>query len=486
MARRRQAGYIFIPPDTTAQVKITVTRTDGTVDDITSNLFSYSVEDSVTEGIGRFSFFVSNPNKGYDDLWAAMNAFKYYKDYASTATTIRFLGRIEKISYRDNGLFVTGRSESLKLMAVTVTQQYDNQLCGVILKDLITKYGNSEFTTVNVIDTTVTYTANWYQKPFWECVRELCDKGLCDAFVDADADMNYFLVNTRDNSVDGIVQEYNLIEVGDFADDVEQVFNRIIVYGAEVDGVQVLYTADDTTSQTDYTVREEVINNNNITSYTQAEEYGEFILAARKDPPVVGDLTSVTLLATLKPGDRILTHSNTNNLNMAYRKILTYRDRYDDAGYVSVVTVNKNPQALPFVFRNIANVTDDAKKTSTNPSEMRFSYSFTYDSDSGSHTSTEITEGVLKLESPAISGNWQSATRTLSGDITQAYLVINGSKVTGASVEVSGNNGISYDTISSKETITVSAGVKGLQLKIKVSITDVETEINSLSIMYKQ
>ncbi len=103
----------WVPPIYTANWKITVTRADGTVDDITDIITKFKVEDGVTEGIGIFEFTIPNPNETYTNVWTGMEVFRYYKDYAAAATTLRFRGRVEKPSNKNNELTVTGRSETL-------------------------------------------------------------------------------------------------------------------------------------------------------------------------------------------------------------------------------------------------------------------------------------------------------------------------------------------------------------------------------------
>ena len=61
--------FIWIPPSTAASYKITVTRADGTVDDITEDIVNMNVEDYVTDSIGAFSFEIHNANNEYTTAW---------------------------------------------------------------------------------------------------------------------------------------------------------------------------------------------------------------------------------------------------------------------------------------------------------------------------------------------------------------------------------------------------------------------------------
>ncbi len=81
-----------MPPIYSANYKVVVEREDGTLDDITDILLSLKIEDGVTQGIGNFEFEIPNPNETYSDVWNGMEIFRFYCDYASEATTLRFRG----------------------------------------------------------------------------------------------------------------------------------------------------------------------------------------------------------------------------------------------------------------------------------------------------------------------------------------------------------------------------------------------------------
>ena len=52
--------YVWIPPTYGAKHKITVTRSDGTIDDVTDIISKGELIDGATDTIGRFSFEIDN------------------------------------------------------------------------------------------------------------------------------------------------------------------------------------------------------------------------------------------------------------------------------------------------------------------------------------------------------------------------------------------------------------------------------------------
>lgn len=474
---------IWKPPIFTSAFKLNVTRNDGTVDDITDEIIFFEVEDMVTNGIGRFEFILSNAAEAYTNIWDAMNVFEYFKDYASEATTLRFRGLIEKVSYQDNQVKVTGRTDSLRVLGITVTRAHKSIETSVILKDLFDTYLSGKFTFVNVNVSTVSLTLNWYQKPMLKCIQELCTAAGFDWYIDSGLDNHFFSSGSVENTSEGMVHDYNLIEVGEFANDVQLVKNRFIIYGATIDGVQIIHTAEDTDSIATYGVREEIINDENVTDYTQAQEFGDFLLAQSKDPPQVGDVRGI-LLATVQPGEKIRLSSPLDNLSPDSYTATSYRDEITAEGLFTTVTITKEPRRISHIIKTLIEGSNQKQDTSANPNEMRFSYVFTYDTDSGTHDNTEITTGVLKLQSGSLSGQWTSDSRTTTNNITEAQLIVIGQTLTGASFEVSNDSGLSWTSIAIDEHLTSFTSI-GKSLKIRVTITSTETQITSLSMMYK-
>jgi hypothetical protein len=476
--------FIWIPPEKGCEYKITVTANDSTVYDITDEILYNEVEDNVTESIGQFNFKLSNYDEKWSGIFTGNEIYRYYKDYADTATTCRFRGRIEKPSYGKTELKCSGRSESKNAYELKVTESYDGVETSLILKDLIATYCPG-FTSNNVNTSSVSLTVNWTEKNFWECVQELCTAAGFECMVDADMDFNYFLTGSRINTTDAQVHDQNLFEVSEFSVDEADVKNRIKVYGAEIDGVQIMYTAEDKTSQASG-IKEDIINDDNITTYDQAKDLGDFLLAKGLNPTKTGESTSV-LLATVKAGDKVPISSPIDGIPPAYYETSGWKDVIDMEGdLTTTLKIYKEPRIVSHVMKTIIENANKSQNTSSNPEGMTDAYTFTFDTDTGTHSNTQIVSGVLKLAVGETSGSWISPVRTLPSNLDKCYLILNTTLITGVTVSVSGNGGIDYETLSNKTLKTISIA-KGQNLYVKVDIADTTAtcEINSLSVQYK-
>jgi hypothetical protein len=484
---RSVTPQVWIPPAYTANWKMTVEREDGTIDDITDIIQRAEIIESVTDGIGSFEFIFPNPNETYTGVYTGMEIFKYYSDYSSgTPSTLRFRGRIEKPSYKNSTVHCTGRTDALFIIDQNVNKSYTNVDCADVLRDMYASYDkDGRFNTSGIVSSTgVTITVDW-NKSFQECVEDLCLACAHAHYIDANLIANLFVVGDRINTEDAIVHEHNMIEVGDFADDVTFVRNKVTIYGANFNGIQILYTTENKVSQAKYGIKELKITDENINVYAQAVNFADSQLAEGINPPKVGEIKGL-LLATIQPGEAMRLSAPYDNLPNGTYNTTKYKHEFDvDAGFYTTVTVSKEPRKLSSVLKQRVEAENRQQDTHPNPYDMQFSFPFFFDTDEGSHTSTEIVSSVLKLQDGQTVGAWVSPVRNTATNVTQVYVIADGQSLTGATFEVSANNGVSYQVVSLK-TLTNITTAAGTGLRIKVTIVDANTQIDGLSVMYKE
>ena len=474
--------FVFVPPTLDAEFKVEIVTSSETID-ITDDIISGEYTDGVTETIGNFTFTIDNNNSTYSDKFSLYDEIRIYSDYSTSATTLRFAGLLEKVSSRDEDIVVSGRSIASKVMGITVTYSTTNYT-HEILSTILTNYA-SYITQTNIDtteDTDESITVNWYQKPFWECVLELCNRSGYDAYIDCNSDFNYFVSGSRENTTDAVVHDFNLIEVGDFTPDLTVVKNRVVVYGAVVEEQQIIWTEEDDTSIASYKVKELIINDTNIITVAQAQARAEYELSLSKDPPIVGEVTSDSL-ATILPGEKIRISDQDSGLYPIFYNIQKFTQKFGD-DESTVLTILKEQSSIPKILKKrITFETQAIDKT--NPNEMRFSWFFDFNTDSGTKTNTTITDGVLKTDGSA-SGTWISETNSLSENATACELRVK-VNATGTKYYVSFDGGITG--FNSGEDIplnTLFNSRTGPNLKIKIELNSASVEIDSISLLYKQ
>ena len=473
----------WIPPIYSANYRVTVERIDGTIDDITDILLRLKIEDGVTEGIGNFEFEIPNPNETYTNVWNGMEIFRYYCDYASgTASTLRFRGRIEKSSKRQNNVLVTGRSESLFVHEQDIHKDYVDKDIGYIIKDLFDTYGQSRYDTSGInVSTGITITMSFLDIPLWDAVEAVCIAGNYDCYVSCNLTVEFFASGSITNTDEGIVHDHNLIEVGDFAPDLQFVKNQIRVIGGTIDGVQVIYTANDSSSQTAHGIRRDTINDDGIITYAAAKELADFMLEEAKNPPIIGEVKGV-LLATIQPGEKIRLSSPLEGIQPGAYRIITYVHQLGDEGLFTTVKINKESKRMSHIIKD--RIQREHKKTnaSANIYDLDYSEIELFNEDIGFKEDTEITDGVLKLESGLSTGFWRSPSYGPSDSsiVEKVRIDLVGDNLAGTTINVSIDGGANYYSISRGALLTLGVGTS---ITVKLTLST-GTQIDSLVVQY--
>jgi hypothetical protein len=473
--------WIWIPPQYTAVYKLTVERSDGTIDDITDIIVSAKIKDGTTEGIGSFEFEIPNPNETYTDIWTGMEIFRFYSDYSTAATTLRFRGRIEKPSKRNNNVLVTGRGEALFVHEQTIHKDYTDEDAGAIIYDLFDSYGESRYDLSEIdISTGTTLTLTFADIPFWDAIEAVCEASGYDCYVSAGLVVKFFEAGSVTNTSEGIVHTYNLLEVGDFAPDLQFVKNQVRVIGGTIDGFQVMYTANDTDSQDSYGLRRETVSDDGVVTLAAAKELAEFIMAEKKDAPIIGDVKGL-LLATIQPGEKIRLSSPMEGIQPGAYRIISYEHSFGPDGAYTTVTMNKASKRISHILKERIQRENKQGSASANPDDLDYAAVELFNADVGAHTDTEITTGVLKVASGA-SGSWISpAFGPGDGRIfSQVKIDLVGDVLTGATIEISHDGGVNYQTVTRNQLVTLNSGITVI---VKLTLAT-GTQIDTLLVQY--
>jgi len=473
--------YAWILPTYGLVYKIEIVG--ATTTDVTDLIYGGDYTDGVTETIGNFSFTIDNSNESYTTLFHLYDELNIYLDYADTATTLRFKGVIEKVSNSNNTIIVSGRSVASKIMGITVTKSYTSQYTHDILLDLFASYAT--YIETSGIDTTETtdtqITVNWYQRPFWECVLELCNRASYSAYIDCNSVIQYFPQETRMNGTEIILHDANLFETGDFTPDLSVVKNRIIVYGSKQEEQQIIWTAEDLDSIASYKVKEEIVNDSSITTTLQAKARADYELSLKKEPPIIGEVTSLGL-PTIAPGEKVRISDPQNGLVPNYYAIQQFSHKFsNDDPVKTTLTVHKETSTLPRILKK--RITFESQSSSMeNANELRYSWLFDFNTDSGTHSGTEIADGFLKTDGGG-SGTWISDDNEVTTDITACELRVSGDALPGTTYSISVDGGIVWQTIT--PNILLTPNPSGKTLKLKVGLSSATTNVDSLMLLYK-
>ena len=385
-----------------------------------------------------------------------------------------------------NQVTISGRNEGgLRLLNLTATKEFTNTTGSTIVKDVLSTY-DSDITTNNVTTTTNSLTIKWSHKSAWEAIVQIARASGFDVYIDQDLDCNFFQEGSRLNSSEAVVHDDNILSVGEFGDDITLVRNRIIVYGSDVEDLPLVYTAEDSASQTKYKVREEQITDTNLTTFSQVKERAEFELANKKDPPKVSDITSFGL-PSIRPGEKVLVTHPDSGIDPAHYKIISFTHTFvSDGLFTTTIRIQKESPLVSQILKERV-LAEQELSDITNPHELRFSYNLTFEdeTDTDTHNKTEIDQSRLKLTSGNSTGSFLSKARSHGIDITSVQLKITGESLPGTDYFVSVNNGATFFQVTKDSLVSVDPANTGTNLVIKIEINSSATQIESVAVLYK-
>jgi len=473
----------FIPPSFSPIWKIEVV-TDSETLDVTEILVEGSYLDGVTSSIGDFTFKIIDPDNTYSNKIDEFDTLNVYIDYGTTATTLRFSGKIERKSNQEEiYLILSGRSIAMITTGKNVTYS-GTKARSVVLTEIIEKYF-SDIATTGIEDDLTEIEANWEEIPFWSVVEEICISGGRDAYIDSDSVFNYFAKGSRSNTTEAVVEDSNLIETSDYAKDTEEIYTKVRVYGKKTGDIPVIATSTPDTVYTKGIVKELKIDNSNIESTNQAIELAEAEASDKKIPPTIGTITSL-MLPTILPGEKIKIANPINNIPPAYYQINSFRQIFSEDVPKTELMIQKQRIKLASILKSNIKFKSDIPEN-INKYDMDFSHVINFETDSGIHTNTVINEKYLKIKEGESSGSWTSDTINLPRDISMIEFRMTGDylvkqySVTTSYIWFSLDGGTTFQIYAEGTTKIPS----GRDLKIRIDLNSEDATVKAVAVLYK-
>lgn len=486
----------FIPPIFAPIYKIEVVTDTETID-LTELLVEGNYSDGVTNSIGDFEFKILDPNNNNSDKIEEFDTINIYLDYGKIATTLRFTGKIERISSQNQiYLVLSGRSLGMITTGTNITYSSNGPMArSDILKAIINtkdidgttpKYFNGDISDAGIEDDLTEIEVNYEEMPFWAIVEEICISGGRDAYVSSSSVFNYFVKGSRTNPSEAVVEDINLVETIEYARDTQEVYTKVRVYGQRINNVPIIATTQPDTSNTKGIIKELKIDNNSITSTEQALELAQAEAEDKKLPPTIGSIISL-MLPTLLPGEKVNIANPTNNIPPGEYEINSFRHIFSaEDSPKTEITIKKQRVELSTILKSNIKFQSDIPD-SVNKYDLDFSHIINFDTSSGAHDDTVINEGYLKVAPGAPNGSWVSDIIPLNGNVEKLELRWNGENLTQ-----------SYNLTTSKLwysftggapwtpfILGISAPDAGSQLRIRVDLNDPSAKTSMIVALYK-
>jgi len=504
MARVRNIGAIggtkpipvthFIPPRFSPVYKINIVTSSETID-VTELLYSGEFSDGVTDKIGDFIFRLLDPSNTLTARVTEFDTVNVYLDYGTTASTLRFSGRVERKSNAEQiFLDISGRSVAMITTGVNITYSSDGAKArSTIITEIIDKYFSGTIGTSGIEADTGTIDVNYGEIPFWQVVTELCGSGSRDAYISSGLVFNYFEKGSRENSTEAIVESINMIEAFDFAKDTEEIVTKVRVYG-KIDGdVPIIYSSSSDTTQTGGIVKEIKKDIGTILTPSQAKDLADSAAAENNIAPTLGSIISL-MTPTILPGEKIKIANPTNNIAPAYYEINSFRHIFSQENAPQTTfTIKKERVDTSKIIKRSYNFQNDVTEN-INPRELDFSIIYDYSQEAGEQLFNSGTFSNIELEigSTGIgqlktitgeTGTWTSEEILTVGVVSAIEIRQNSTDLAGTVFFVSLDKGITFRAIGSNSGDFIFPSPQN-SIILKANFKSSNTRIKKIGLLY--
>lgn len=435
--------------------------------DVTAYVEDSKFDKPVTNGIGKFFIKLKNSNGRFSDLFNPGDTVLWYCDN-SDGTRRRFYGRVDyaKEVMKKEGQFleIDGRHRSYLLGEVRVCYSATDTDTADILREIAGKYAPG-FTVNNVATSSgTTMSVEWHYKPFWACVKRLCQRAEYDCRVDDDLDIHYFEENSVINEDEAIVEGQNYIECPEFGVDNFYEKSKVIVMGQDSNGFPLMYT-----HPPNYTgdAREVFIKDTSADTLAKCQAIAKAEYNDKTGRPPQAKIKS-HFMETLEAGENVLIMLMRQKIN-AYYKVIQVSDLFGSrhGGIRNECLIEKEIIGNEQIMIDRIETENDIQEA-PNVHKMDQGYNLTFDdsSDVESLTDVEIVGKQLKLESGKTEGTFISKARVASKNVTEGYLLFKGQDLDVSTIYITVDNGLSYQTFTEKTLTDITT--PDINIKIKV------------------
>lgn len=479
-----------IPPSSDADYLFEI-ETDTEIISLEDLIVKGRVTDGPTETIGDFELQILDPDRTIYEGISTYDELTMKADYG-TVTNLRFRGKIERRGYQDIYLIISGRAIGLIFAEKKIIYNSNgNKNKSDVLKEIIA----ANFTGINVdniVEDTTQANVNYFEIPFTEIISELCGS-THDFYLDHSYNAHYFLKGSRQSVTEAISEDANHIITEDNADDTEETYTKVRVYGSDINGLPIISSSESDTTLTKGVDKDFKVDFSSIVNSSQAGLASTSEFSKRNTKPKVGNHSSF-FLPTLQPGEKLFIAIPREDIDPGHYLVDSYTHTFDlEAENDRMTTVNLVKRRLDTskIIKNRINFENNIS-TNINPSDFDNTFIIDFKNDSGTHVTTywealnvdesgNSIEGEIKTTSGNESGTWVSNQITSSQQITRMQLQVAGENTAGILMFISTDDGNTYVQTNVTGGFTFPVG---LLLRIKLEFTNSSQKVRSIALFY--
>ena len=421
---------------------------------------------------------------------------KIYADFDDASTQI-FEGRTNEPMYIMNssvgfalGLDASGYASDA---SVKVNEVYESGItvsdCFKELRDEYLPHHSSDNTNIVDIDTTV-YPA-WSERPLINCFEDLMiwmDNNYF-FYCDFNKKWHVFEKGSRTCYTEAAIYGDNMkkCELGD--GDFSAKRNRVTVYGQELEGIPMMYTAEDEDMQTtDGFIKGEVMTNNNLLTSSTVKDHAIAHLARLKTLEQHGTVNCLGM-PTLRPGYRLLTINPYCNVS-DYRNVVDVTHNIGMGFYTDITVAEKEKGILSAFEDRIRR--EQEQIAFKNRYNMKYAHVINFEGDDTSELDTmhqtTVWDNNLMMALSQTSGYAITEIHVAPKDVSYCVLKCSGQNLTSDADEYwvtykVSVDGVSWENLKRDELHEIQG--TGKNIRIRVDFISLTSKIRALGLLYK-
>jgi hypothetical protein len=498
----KKPGIIIIPLKQYTPVKQVIIN--GV--DVSEDAISSRVDLGVTTATSAVNIILDNNDGKYTKEFAIGNIIKCYADFTSGTTKI-FEGRLYTPTYnldlaRGHIFNILGKCYGADTLNIIVTKQYTTDTAiSTIFIELLDEYMrvapfNHSSDNSNIATISTTAKPTWNGVSLWKCFQDLvlATQDTYHFYCDFDKIWHLFEKGTRIDSTEAIIYGDNLVGLGVTDGDLNNLFNKEIVYGQEIETIPIMKVKEDTSNQTLYgVIRAKVITDNNLTTTDELNIKAINLLAVDTTLEQSGS-AEVYGLPLLKPGYQILIVDMYCNVS-TMKDIINVTHTIDSGGFRTHVQFEEEEKGVVQLFKSSIQREQESANIK-NKYAMENSHIVAFDGDNIADYSTDFSDTTvwdsnLMLSLGKSTGYIITNMHTADKNVTAFTVIVVGSNLASdegeswVDVEVSCDNGAVWDDVLTINDTLHTPSSSGKKIKIKITITSLTTKIRAIGVLYK-
>ena len=471
-------GGVFIPLSIyTPCIKIEITFSgDSSATDVSDKLLTCSIKGQKNK-LKSASVAFNNLEGYWVNKISGGELISIYIDYVD-GTTKRFYGKIDEkyfaLTVNNGWEFTVTARQTPGFRDKKFSANYSSEQASTAIKDFIDTFYSGIVTYTNVPTITTTISLNFSNKTGPQALTEICAQISYSWYIDETNDVHLIVKDSVKNTSENIAYGVNVSACSKLGTNYKDIINRVTVYGKNI-GTDVFYlqTQNNTTSQDSLWIIDSVIRDETIVSNTEASEVANANMNTTSSND--GNISVAGGIPTVIAGE-LMRVSIPYTEVMDWVTIEAFTHTYSARGLNTSVNIHK-VESLGTI-QEITNNDIASSYAGTNEYGMSEGIAMPFDDESyvESRSSTEITNGELKLTSGSSSGNMITIEQEANSSFTKASYSIDGENLDNCTVEISVNDGVSWTTLA-----TIGATViAGSNYKFRVNLTQITADIKPI------